>query len=177
MVAAFLQPWRGTGIRHIPANSPFGILDTRFAGLARDNRWNESGAPTFYVASDLSVAIAEFSRHMVEERDASGRRHVQERAIYRLDVHVQALLDLRDPKARRAIGLEGGEHGFLDVSVARATAGFLRRATAAEALLVPSMAFLDNPARWNLVLFLEKLPRDLSQFITATYDGVFRVEP
>jgi RES domain-containing protein len=174
---ALLRPWHGTGVRHIPAGSRFSVLDTRFAGLAKDNRWNEPGAPTFYVASDLGVAVAEFGRHMVEERDAGGGRRVQERAVYRLDVRVEALLDLRAPSVRRALGLHGGVRRFLDVAVARATANFARRTTAAEALLVPSVAFLDDPARWNLVLFLEKLPGDLSRFITATYDGTFRVSP
>ncbi len=176
MVVAFLRPWRGTGLRHIPAGSRYGVLDTRFAGVARDNRWNEPGDPTFYVASDLGVAVAEFGRHMVEERGAGGARRVQERAVYRLEVQVDSLLDLRDPAVRRALGLRGGARRFLDVAVARATANFVRRTTPAEALLVPSMAFLDDPTRWNLVLFLEKLPADLARFITATY-GTFWVTP
>jgi RES domain-containing protein len=177
VVDAFLQPWHGTAIRHIPASSRFGVLDTRFAGLARDNRWNESGSPTLYAASDLGVAVTEFGRHMADERDAGGGRRVQERAIYRLDVRVAALLDLRNSRVRGALGLHGGAHRFLDVPVARATASFVRRTTPAQALLVPSVAFLDDPGRWNLVLFLEKLPPDLSSIITASYDGTFRVAP
>jgi RES domain-containing protein len=177
VVSAFIRPWEGTGIRHIPAGSRFDVLDTRFAGLARDNRWNEPGSPTFYVASDLGVAVAEFGRHMAEERDGAGARLVQERAVYRLEVRVRALLDLRDPQVRGALGLQGGARRFLDVAVARATANYVRRTTAADALLVPSVAFLDDPARWNLVLFLEKFPPDLSTFITATYDGTFSVAP
>jgi hypothetical protein len=39
------------------------------------------------------------------------------------------------------------------------------------------MAFLDDSTCWNLVLFLEKLPRDLSEFITLTPAGSFRVAP
>ena len=58
MVAAVLHPWSGTAIRHIPAASRFDVLDTRFAGLAADNRWNEAGEPTFYLARDLGVALA-----------------------------------------------------------------------------------------------------------------------
>jgi hypothetical protein len=56
VVAAFLHPWSGTAIRHIPAGSRFDVLDTRFAGLAADNRWNEAGEPTFYLAGDLIVS-------------------------------------------------------------------------------------------------------------------------
>ena len=50
-----------------------------------------------------------------------------------------------------------------------------KRVASAEALLVPPSAFLDDPAQWNLVLFLEKLPPDLSTFISETPAGTFRV--
>ena len=176
MVAAHIRPWGGVGIRHIPATSPFGVLDTRLAGRVGDNRWNQAGDPTFYLASDKSVALAEFARHLQERQDPSLGRLTIDRAVYRLEVHVQALLDLRVPAVRTALGLHGGNRRFLDVQVARATANFIRRTTSAEALIVPSVAFLDDPARSNLVLFLEKLPSDLNQFITATPDGTFRLE-
>src|SRR5207248_1445622 len=107
-----------------------------------------------YAASDLGVAIAEFGRHMIDARGAGGGLRVQERAVYRLDVRVDALLNLRDSRVRGALGLSGGVHRFLDAPVARATTNFVRRTTPAQALLVPSMAFLDDAARWNLVLFL-----------------------
>lgn len=120
--------------------------------------------------------MAEFGRHMTEARDASGGRLVQARSVYRLDVRLEALLDLRDAKVRGALGLHGGARRFLDIAVARATANFVRYTTPAQALLVPSVAFLDDPKRWNLVLFLEKLPSDLTSFITATRDSIFRIE-
>ena len=175
MLDAHIRPWGGVGVRHIPANSPFGVLDTRFAGRVGNNRWNQSGDPTFYVASDRGVALAEFARHFRERQDAALADVASERALYQLAVHVGAVLDLRDPAARSALGLRGGHRRFLDVATARATATFVRRTSSAEALLVPSIAFLDDAARWNLVLFLEKLPRDLTQFITATPAGTFRI--
>jgi hypothetical protein len=70
---------------------------------------------------------------------------------------------------RSAIGLHGGARRFLDRAVARATAHFLRRTTSAGGLLVPSVAFLDDPARWNLVVFLENLPADISTVATASF--------
>jgi hypothetical protein len=97
--------------------------------------------------------------------------------LYRLDVQVQSILDLRNAGVRRTIGLRGGMHQFLDIASARATANFVRRTTVAEGLLVPSIAFLDDPARWNLVLFLERLPDDLTTMITASFDGTFRIAP
>jgi RES domain-containing protein len=163
------------GVRHIPANSPFGVLDTRFAGRVGDNRWNQAGDPTLYIASDKGVALAEFARHFRERQGPELGAVAIERAIYELEVEVQALLDLRGPHVRSALGLHGGARRFLDVDVARATATFIRRTTSSEALLVPSVAFLDEPSRWNLVLFLEKLPSDLSLFIRVRPAGTFRV--
>jgi RES domain-containing protein len=177
VVAAHVRPWGGVGVRHIPARSPFDALDTRFAGRIGDNRWNHAGEPTFYVASDKSGALAEFARHFQERQDPALGRLAVERAVFRLEVHLQAVLDLREPAVRTALGLHGGSRRFLDSQVARATASFIRRTTSAEALLVPSVAFLDDPARWNLVLFLEKLPPDLSRFITVIPDGTFLVVP
>ena len=176
MIPAHIRPWGGVGVRHIPADSPYGVLDTRFTGRVGDNRWNRAGDPTFYIASDRGVALAEFAWHFKERQDPALAPVAVERALYQLSVEVQALLDLREPLVRAALGLHDGGRRFLDAEVARATATFIRRTSSAEALLVPSVAFLDEPTRWNLVLFLEKLPPDLSTFIKATPAGTFRIE-
>jgi RES domain-containing protein len=177
VVAAFLHPWRGTAIRHIPAGSRFDILDTRLAGLAADNRWNEAGEPTFYLAGDLGVALAEYARHLREDVGVTSPSPIHERAVYQVDVQLEAVLDLRDPQVRSTIGLHGGARRFLDRAVARATARFLRLTTSAEGLLVPSVAFLDDLTRWNLVLFLDKLPVDLTSYMSATFYRTVRVSP
>ncbi len=177
MLAAFLHAWGGTAIRHVPAGSQFDVLDIRFAGLAADNRWNETGEPTFYLAGDLGVALAEHARHLREDVGMAGTPPVRERAVYEIEVRLEALLDLRDPRVRSAIGLHGGTRRFLDRRVARATARFLRLTTAAEGLLVPSVAFLDDPSRWNLVLFLDKLPDDVNSYMSPTFHRTVRVSP
>jgi len=164
------------GVRHIPADSPYGVLDTRFAGRVGDNRWNRAGDPTFYIASDRGVALAEFARHFKERQDPALAPVAVERALYQQSVEVQALLDLRESAVRAALGLHGGGRRFLDTEVARAPVTFIRRTSRAEALLVPSVAFLDEPTRWNLVLFLEKLPPNLGTFIKATPAATFRIE-
>lgn len=161
------------GVRHIPADSPFGVLDTRFAGRVGDNRWNSAGDPTFYIASDRGVA--ELARHFGKRQDPALAQVAVERALFRLTIEVQAVLDLREPAVRSALGLHSGAQRFLDTEVARATATFIRRTSSAVALLVPSVALLDEPTRWNLVLFLEKLPTDLSTFVHVTSAGTFRV--
>ena len=60
------RPWSGAAFRHIPAGSPVGVLDFRFAGRSADNRWNAQGEPTVYLASDRGVALAELARHFHE---------------------------------------------------------------------------------------------------------------
>jgi hypothetical protein len=94
-----------------------------------------------------------------------------------LHVTLKVVVDLRQASVRSALGLHGGMRRFLDAEVARATATFIRRTTSAEALLVPSVAFLDDASCWNLVLFLEKLPADLTDFVTVRNAGTFRVAP
>jgi RES domain-containing protein len=175
VVARFLHPWRGTAIRHISAGSPFDVLDTRFAGLAAENRWNEAGEPTFYLAGDLGVALAEYAHHLGDDVGFAGTPPVYERAVYQVDLQLAAILDLRESHVRSAIGLRGGVRRFLDRDVARTTARFLRRTTSAEGILVPSVAFLDEPARWNLVVFLDKLPADVAKFMTARFYRTVRI--
>ena len=59
-LAGHLQRFAGSALRHIPAGSPFDVLDFRYAGRAADNRWNEPGYPTLYLAGDEGVVIAEW---------------------------------------------------------------------------------------------------------------------
>ena len=92
-------------------------------------------------------------------------------------MQIDALLDLRDARVLDQLSLTDTPSCFLDREIARATAQFLRRTTPAQGILVPSMAFLDQPDRWVLVLFLEKLPSDPGRFLTSVAStGVFRVD-
>jgi RES domain-containing protein len=170
-----IRPWSGSAYRHIPADSPYHVLDTRFAGRVAENRWNVPGEPTFYLAGDVGVALAEYARHFQERRTPALALVRQRRALYRLELSLDHVLDLREASVRRELDLHGGPRRFLDLNVARATARFIRVTTPAEGLLVPSVAFLDEPNRWNLVLFLEKLPKDLSSVITVHSEGMFEI--
>ncbi len=173
---ASARPWSGRAFRHIPANSPHGVLDFRFAGRAADNRWNQPGEPTLYLASDPGVALAEFACHFREDRSLQLSQGAVERAVFQLSITVDGLIDLTHPEVQLALSLKNAPHCFLDKRLARATAHFLRHTTAAQALRVPSMAFLAARDRWILVLFLEKLPADQQRFITAVEAfGTFRV--
>jgi RES domain-containing protein len=169
--------WSGDAYRHVPGESTIDILDFQFAGQVGNNRWNVVGEPTLYLASDLGVAIAEFARHYREQRSTAVGREGVVRQVYRLRVEVERALDLRDPTVLASLSIGNAPHCFLDQQIARATAHHLRSATTTQAILVPSMAFLDAPDRWVAVLFLEKLPQNSRRFITAVESArTFRID-
>lgn len=153
------------------------MLDFRLAGRAPDNRWNSAGERTLYLAADAGVALAEFARHFAVNETRAGGRLTVRRRLYAMRVTVDAVLDLRDPAVQHTLLLGDAPGCFLDKVVARSVAQFVRRVTPAQAILVPSMALLDDPTRWVAVLFLEKLPTDPAQFLINLQDvGTFAVE-
>jgi hypothetical protein len=153
------------------------VLDTRFAGRTNENRWNRQGQPTFYVAGDHGVLIAEFARHLKEQRTPAMGKGMIARRIYDFELSLPHTLDVRDPRVIAALSLANAPACFLDREVARATADFLRQTTPAEALLLPSIAFLDQPERWVMAIFLEKLPDGIDGVVSSvTKDGLFRHE-
>lgn len=154
-------------MRHVPAGSPFGVLDFRFAGQSADNRWNEQGSPTLYLAGDEGVLIAEWGRHFAVQRAPGLQQVAVERRVYRLELALDHVLDLRSNAICAELSLLNAPHCFADHRVARATAQFVRTTTAAQAVLVSPMGFLDDPARWCLVVFLETLPADPERYISA----------
>lgn len=162
---AFIAPWSGAACRHIPAGSPYGVLDFRFAGRAPTNRWNVVGEPTLYLASDAAVALGELARHLDTSHRPGARRGPVARQVYTMQVEIDAALDLCDARVWDELSLTEAPYCFLDSAIARAAAQFIRRTTPAQGILVPSMAFLDQPYRWVLVLFLEKLPPDPGRFL------------
>ena len=112
------------------------------------NRWSAPGEPTIYLAGDLGVALAEFGRHAPSDPD-EGR-------VWSVQVNLDAVVDLR--AARDAERL-------LDHRRCRSLATRHRAAGDCEGLLVPTVAMLDRPDRWNLVVFADRLRRPLSQAI------------
>jgi len=172
-LADYMRPWSGVGYRHLPliVNAD-NALDFSRADLSPDNRWNVAGEPTLYIAGDVGLAIVEWGRHYEEDR-APGLVHAAvARTVYRLDVVVERAIDLRDPLLWAELSLADAPHCFLDKSLARATAHFIRRTSATQAIVVPSVAMLDKLDRWNLVFFLEKLSSDPALFIPhVTVEG------
>jgi RES domain-containing protein len=141
------------------------VLDFAYAGRASDNRWNRKGQPTLYLAGDIGVALAEWSRHFAENTNPALAAVTVRRTIWQLTLEVPRVLDLRDSAVWADLSLTNAPHCFLDLVTAQTVGTFLRLISEAQALLVPSMAMLDKLDRCNLVLFLEKLPADPRQFI------------
>ncbi len=150
----FLRRWTGAAFRHIPAGAQFDVLDFRYAGRGGDNRWNEVGEPTLYLAGDVGVAIAEFGRHFEVNRTPELASETIERMVYRLDLAVDTVLDLRRPEVWDALSLANAPTCFLDIASARATARFVRTTTAAQGIVVPSAAFIEQLDRSCLSCFL-----------------------
>jgi hypothetical protein len=162
----FLRPWTGHVYRHLPEHSALSALDFRFAGLGPDNRWNEPGEPTLYVASDAGVAVAEFARHVDRDYHPDLARRPLRRRLFRLHLQLEFVLDFCDPNSWAALGgLPNAPGCFLDRAIARAAARYVRVTTPAQAMRVPSVAFLDDLTRWSLVVFLDKLPADPRRFV------------
>jgi RES domain-containing protein len=167
-LSAHLERWRGDAFRHIPAGSQLDVLDFRHAGRNAENRWNEPGHPTLYLAGDEGVLIAEWGRHFAVDRPTTLQNRIVERAVFRLTLEIDHLLDLCNPEVWALLSLTDAPACFASTRVARATAQFIRSTTAAQALLVPSIGFLDRLDRWCLVLFLEKLPAPGSFIASVT---------
>ncbi len=95
---SLLRAWSGIGLRHVPTGATRGILDATHAARSRRNRWNEAGTPTFYLASDIAVVVAEFGRHIqVELPDGQPERQVRD--VWKVPISLGRLIDFRDPAA------------------------------------------------------------------------------
>jgi RES domain-containing protein len=174
-LSAHLKSWSGVGLRHLPAGARYDVLDFRFAGRGADNRWNDPGDPTLYLAGDQGVLIAEWGRHFAINRDPLLKPLARERRVFRLDLALDQVIDLRTAPVWDELSLGNAPHCFLQLEVARATARFIRATTAAQGMLVPSMGFLDKLDRWCLVLFLEKLGGPKSFISSVTNTGVLQM--
>ncbi|HET9456218.1 MAG TPA: RES family NAD+ phosphorylase [Candidatus Limnocylindrales bacterium] len=143
---------RGPAFRCVPENGPV-ELDALVSADGENDRWNRPGQPTLYLALDPGVALAEAGRHQPpsDENGPACQR------LLRLDVVAADLVDLRDPASLAALGIDGAPCAFLVRERARGLASRLRSRSASVAgLIVPSAAFLDDPSRGNLVLFMER---------------------
>ena len=156
---ALVRPFGGRVHCHSPADRPFS-----YAALARTDdgrdRWGGPGLRSVYLASDPAVAIAEYARHRDPAAPADRRR------ICAFRLGAVRLLDVRDDEAAQVLGVPLGPTAFLDRERARRIGRAIRAAGLCQGLIVPSMAFLERPERFNIVLFVEQLDVDLERLLT-----------
>lgn len=176
-LAELVRPWEGRAYRHIPAGAGHDIRDLRYARRRSSGRWHWQGQPTLYLASSPAVAISEFARHLALDR--GGELVPARRAVYELGVRVDRSVDLRDRMVLAHIGRDDDAPGcWLDERIARAVGTFFRDSLGIQALLVPSVAHLDEPERFNLVCFLENLPAEARRFLPrARRRAIVEIEP
>lgn len=129
------------------------------------NRWNSAGQPTLYLAGDDGVLITEWGRHFDVQAAPNAEQRIVQRRIVRFHLTIDHILDLREQTVWADLSIEDAPNCFLNIEIARATAHFIRTTSMAQGILVPPVGLLDQPERWNMVLFLEKLPEP-AKFIT-----------
>jgi hypothetical protein len=156
---AFVQPFVGRVYCHVPMDREFS-----YAALARlddgRDRWGTTATRTVYLAGDPAVALAEYARH----REVGAPADARSLCSFRLQ-GIRSL-DLRDGEVTQLLGLATGADRFLDRQVARRASRRVRDIGTCQGLIVPSMAFLDQPERFNVVLFVERLGVDLKSLLT-----------
>jgi hypothetical protein len=92
---------------------------------------------------------------------------VPPRDLHEITVSIQRTIDFRDVDNQAQLSIDDMLRLVLDPVAARAFATFVRSALDAEAIWVPSVAFLDRRDQGNLVIFLERLGRPLADLATA----------
>ncbi len=175
---SFVHSWSGHAVRHLPdtPGKTYDIYDFSYCDRSSENRWNVAGEPTLYLAKEKDVALAEYARHFQVNRTPQLAAKVYRRKIYRFEVRLDYVLDLRESAVWSELSLQNAPDCFKDKNVARATATFIRNTTGVQAIFVPSAAFLDDLQQWCLLLFLEKLSPNVRQFLPNVFeDGYFEI--
>jgi RES domain-containing protein len=137
---------------HVPAETRFDIRE--LASADEPERWSDGDLPTIYLAGDVGVALAELGRH-APRLPPEGQFEL--RWLMRVGISLDRVIDLTRPEVQRALRIESAPWIFTEPAHARAVARAVRESGDCDAMIVPSVAFLDRPDRWNLVVFAERL--------------------
>ena len=111
----------------------------------RPNRWNVAGERTIYLSGDPALALLEAGRHPDDL--------VAGQILVEVEVDLPRVIDLRDLDVRAALGLPADNTWVLERRRTRKLARSHRQAGDIHALIVPSAGALDQPDRWNVVIF------------------------
>jgi RES domain-containing protein len=133
------------------------VLDDTYLGLARDNRWSPAGVRAYYFASDIGLVTAEYARHIATDL-ALGHADRLERSVFRVPLVLNRVLRLTDPAVVSAMGAGPINTWSLDLAATQAAATYvLAQVVRLEALVVPSVAFLDQHDRFNVVIYRDAI--------------------
>lgn len=147
---------------NVPGDEPFAA--DRLVSIGEPERWSGPDEPTIYLAGDVGVALAELGRH-TPGLPGSGEPE-QRRRLIRVRVDLDRVLDLTRVETLDALRIDGAPWAFTDPERARAIARQVRASGDCEGMLVPSVAFLDQPERWNVVIFAERLEGPIESAVT-----------
>jgi RES domain-containing protein len=120
----------------------------------KPNRWNVQGEATVYVSGDAALALTESGRH---PDDLEKRVRLLE-----VDLTVPLVVDLRDRDVRVDLSLPDDPGWVLDAEQTRQVAQSIRHSKTCDGLIVPSAGALDQPDRFNIVVFADdrsRIPR------------------
>lgn len=123
----------------------------------KPNRWNVEGEPTVYLSGDPALALVESGRHPA---DIETKVRVME-----VDLRIPRIVDLRARDVRAKLGLPQDADWVLDRERTRQVARTLRHSGTCDGMLVPSVGALDQPERFNVVLFADEVAR-VSRMVT-----------
>jgi RES domain-containing protein len=156
-LAKLAKPWSGDGLRHRPKNSIRSVLDDVHLGQASNNRWSELGCRAYYFASDVGLVTAEHARHIAIDVPADHTVRL-ERSVFRVPITLESVLDLTDRPVVAAMGADPLNDWVLDLGRTQVAAAYLRsQVNGLQGLLVPSVAFLDQHERRNIVVFRDAI--------------------
>jgi RES domain-containing protein len=147
LAAVSLDAWTTGPIRATP-------FDVSELVTSDGNRWSLTAQPTLYLASDPGVALAETGRHW--------GRTIGDIALWSVRVTLDAVADLRRRDQWSSLTIPADPCWMLDRERCRGIASRLRADGDADGLIVPSAALLDDPSRYDIVVFVERLRRDVS---------------
>jgi RES domain-containing protein len=152
-IRRFVAPWSGDLLRHRPKGSARSVLDDSYLGQVDNNRWSGRGVRAYYFASDRAIIVAEHARHIAADLPA-GHAEKIEREVFRAPVSLERTLNLTDPRVVAMMGADPINTWILDLAKTQAAGSYLlSQVPGLQGIIVPSAAFLDDHARFNVVVY------------------------
>jgi len=161
-VEALFRSFLGRTYRAVPESQagkrPVNPVDASFGAVSSNNRWNGKGFPTLYLAGDVGVVIGEWARNIEITPIAVEEARPRPKEIWEIEVDLGSILDLRDESTLDALGISSFPTCFFAKEYCREVADRIRADKSIHGILVPSLAFLDRPDRWCMVIFADNIP-------------------